>query len=63
MSANQQEKTMSFWEHLEELRWHIVRSVVAVVVLAVIAFLNRKLVFDMLVLACAWSPGTRVSTF
>jgi len=46
-----QEKEMSFWEHLEELRWHIVRSVIAVVVLAVIAFLNRKLVFDMLVLA------------
>lgn len=45
------EVEMSFWEHLEELRWHIVRSVIAVVVLSVVAFLNRKLVFDMLVLA------------
>ncbi|HOI32313.1 MAG: twin-arginine translocase subunit TatC [Bacteroidales bacterium] len=42
---------MSFWEHMEELRWHIVRSVIAVVVLSIIAFLNRKMVFDFLVLA------------
>lgn len=45
------EKEMSFWEHLEELRWHIVRSVLAVLVLSVIAFLNRHFVFDYLLLA------------
>jgi sec-independent protein translocase protein TatC len=45
------EKVMSFWDHLEELRWHIVRSVIAVLVLAVIAFLNRSIVFDKIILA------------
>lgn len=45
------DKEMSFWEHLEELRWHIVRSVLAVLVLSVVAFLNRHFVFDYLLLA------------
>lgn len=42
---------MSFWDHLEELRGHIIRSLVAVVVLAVAAFLNRHLIFDTIILA------------
>ncbi|PKP35796.1 MAG: twin-arginine translocase subunit TatC [Bacteroidetes bacterium HGW-Bacteroidetes-17] len=45
------EKEMSFWEHLEELRWHIVRSVIAIFIFAIIAFLNRKLIFDVVILA------------
>ncbi len=44
------EKEMSFWEHLEELRMHIVRSTAAIVVLAVVAFLNRRIVFDEIIL-------------
>lgn len=44
------EMEMSFWDHLEELRRHIVRSVAAIVVLGVIAFLNRKIVFDDIIL-------------
>jgi sec-independent protein translocase protein TatC len=46
-----EEKEMSFWDHLEELRWHIVRSVAAVIIIAVVAFLNRHLVFDEIILA------------
>lgn len=46
-----QENEMSFWEHLEELRWHILRSVIAVLVLSIIAFLNRHFVFDYLILS------------
>jgi len=42
---------MSFWEHLEQLRWHITRSIIAVVVFAVVAFLNRKIIFDDIILA------------
>ncbi|MBU1011718.1 MAG: twin-arginine translocase subunit TatC [Bacteroidetes bacterium] len=42
---------MSFWEHLEELRWHIVRSVIAIVIFAIIAFLNREIIFDVVILA------------
>ncbi len=45
------EKEMSFWEHLEELRWHIVRSFIAVFLMAIIAFLNRHVIFDMVILA------------
>jgi len=42
---------MSFWQHLEELRWHITRSIIAVIVFAVVAFLNRKIIFDDIILA------------
>lgn len=42
---------MSFVEHLEALRWHIIRSLVAVVLVAIVAFLNRHIVFDVIVLA------------
>jgi len=42
---------MSFLEHLEELRWHIVRSVIVVVSLAIIAFIFHKTIFDFLLLA------------
>ena len=45
------EKEMTFWEHLEELRWHLVRSIIAIVVLAVVAFLNRHFIFDTVILA------------
>ena len=46
-----QEKEMSFWEHLEELRWHIVRSFLAVLVFAVVVFFNRRIIFDNIILA------------
>ncbi|MBN2637745.1 MAG: twin-arginine translocase subunit TatC [Bacteroidales bacterium] len=50
-NAGPDEKVMSFWDHLEELRGHVVRSVIAVVVLAVVAFLNRHVIFDVIILA------------
>jgi len=45
------EKEMSFWEHLEELRWMILRSIMVVLAIAVVAFFNRKFVFDTIILA------------
>ena len=42
---------MSFWDHLEELRGHIFRSLIAVIILAVLAFLNRHIIFDTIILA------------
>ncbi|MDR1668213.1 MAG: twin-arginine translocase subunit TatC [Bacteroidales bacterium] len=42
---------MSFLEHLEELRWHLVRSAVAIVAGAVIAFIFSRFIFDFLLLA------------
>ncbi len=42
---------MSFLEHLEELRWHIVRSAIAIVVLAATAFIFSRFIFDQIILA------------
>lgn len=42
---------MSFWDHLDELRGHIIRPLIAVVVLAVVAFANRHIIFDTIILA------------
>jgi len=45
------EKEMSFWDHLEELRWTLLRSLIAVLSIAVLAFMNRELIFDKVILA------------
>jgi sec-independent protein translocase protein TatC len=37
---------MSFLEHLEELRWHLVRSAVAIVAGAVLVFINVHFIMD-----------------
>jgi sec-independent protein translocase protein TatC len=41
---------MSFLEHLEALRWHLVRSVVAVVVGSIFCFINGRFIFDKILL-------------
>ncbi|MFT4673536.1 MAG: sec-independent protein translocase protein TatC [Patiriisocius sp.] len=43
-------KEMSFMNHLEELRWHLIRVSIAVVVIALGAFLAKHFVFDVLLL-------------
>ena len=43
------EKEMSFLNHLEELRWHLIRSVLAIVILASIAFLAKDFIFNVLI--------------
>jgi sec-independent protein translocase protein TatC len=45
------EKEMSFWEHLEELRWHLVRAVAVLLALAIAAFVMRSFIFDVIILA------------
>ncbi|HUX94491.1 MAG TPA: twin-arginine translocase subunit TatC [Bacteroidales bacterium] len=45
------EKEMSFLEHLEELRWHIIRSILAIVILMIVAFLFKNIIFDSVILA------------
>ncbi|XOV92645.1 MAG: twin-arginine translocase subunit TatC [Bacteroidota bacterium] len=47
---NPEEKEMSFLDHLEELRWHIIRSLGAILVFATIAFLNKTLIFHVILL-------------
>jgi sec-independent protein translocase protein TatC len=44
------EKEMSFFEHLEQLRWHLLRSALAVVFIAIGVFLAKDFVFNTIVL-------------
>ncbi|MFK5855150.1 MAG: twin-arginine translocase subunit TatC [Bacteroidota bacterium] len=50
-NSEPKEKVMTFWDHLDELRWHIMRSLIAVVILAIVAFVNREIIFDYIILA------------
>mgnify|MGYP000889802966 CR=1 FL=1 len=49
MKSNKQ-ADMSFLDHLEELRWHIIRSFVAIIIFAILAFLFKGFVFDVVLL-------------
>ncbi|OUD37699.1 twin-arginine translocase subunit TatC [Flavobacterium sp. FPG59] len=40
---------MSFLDHLEELRWLLVRSTIAVLILATVAFLISDYIFDVII--------------
>ncbi|MEX1238597.1 MAG: twin-arginine translocase subunit TatC [Cyclobacteriaceae bacterium] len=46
-----QEKEMSFLEHLEELRWHVVRSLAAVLVFTIAAFILAPWIFQNIIFA------------
>ncbi len=39
---------MSFLDHLEELRWHLIRATLAIVVAGFVAFLAKGFIFDVL---------------
>ncbi len=45
------EREMSFLDHLEELRWHLIRSLSSILVFAVAAFVSKKLIFHGIILA------------
>ncbi|RLD20680.1 MAG: twin-arginine translocase subunit TatC [Bacteroidetes bacterium] len=44
-------REMTFLEHLEELRWHLIRSVIAILVLAIAVFLAKDFVWHYIILA------------
>jgi sec-independent protein translocase protein TatC len=44
------EKEMSFLQHLEELRWHIIRAILAIVFFMVIAFIFKNILFNKIIL-------------
>lgn len=46
-----EEKEMSFLEHLEELRWHLIRALVAIVIVTIAAFANIRWLFDQVIIA------------
>ena len=46
----EEEEGMSFLDHLEALRWHLLRSVAAVLIFTVAAFLAKSIVFGVIIL-------------
>jgi len=44
-----QEKEMSFLDHLEELRWHVIKATAAIIIAATAAFLAKGFLFDVLI--------------
>lgn len=48
VDAPDQKSEMTFLDHLEELRWHIVRSLIALLVLTIVAFVAKDLVFGII---------------
>ncbi|RPH75756.1 twin-arginine translocase subunit TatC [bacterium] len=41
---------MTFLEHLEELRWHIIRSITAIIIFSIVAFIFKNVLFDTVLL-------------
>lgn len=50
MPADQPQTEMSFLDHLESFRWHIVRALSAVVLFSIIAFASKEFIFGTLIL-------------
>ncbi|MGD0709575.1 MAG: twin-arginine translocase subunit TatC [Bacteroidales bacterium] len=42
---------MSFWDHLEALRWHLIRSVIAILVFTTLGLIFKDFLFDTIILA------------
>lgn len=53
--SNNNKAEMSFLEHLEVLRWHLVRSSIVVVLFAILIFAFPSFVFDEIILAQKYS--------
>jgi sec-independent protein translocase protein TatC len=51
VDVDKSDKNLSFLEHIEELRWHILRSLVAVFVGSVVAFIYGTWIFDHILFA------------
>lgn len=51
MAKKEENKEMSFLDHLEVLRWHLIRSTVAILLAAIAVFVAKDFVFDTIILA------------
>ncbi|PTN07266.1 twin-arginine translocase subunit TatC [Mangrovibacterium marinum] len=45
-----EEEEMSFLEHLEVLRWHLIRAFGAIFIFSILAFINKELIFDKIIM-------------
>lgn len=46
-----EQQEMSFWDHLEEFRWTIFRSIIALLIFTILAFMAMPYIFDDYILA------------
>jgi sec-independent protein translocase protein TatC len=51
MSEEKNKGDMSFLDHLEVLRWHLVRAAIVIILFTIIAFIFKGFVFDDVILA------------
>lgn len=51
MDKKTNKDSLSFLEHLAELRWHLVRSAISVIVFAIAAFLSKDFIFNEVILS------------
>ncbi len=42
---------MSFLDHLEDLRWHLIRITIAILIVATLAFIFSRFIFDDIIFA------------
>tara|TARA_R110002051_G_scaffold61752_1_gene113288 strand:+ start:3753 stop:4589 length:837 start_codon:yes stop_codon:yes gene_type:complete len=49
MAKSKNHNEMSFLDHLEELRWHLIRSTIAVVLIGLVAFIMKDFIFDTVI--------------
>ena len=47
---DEEEKEMTFLDHLEELRWHLIRAVSSILILAVVVFLSKDFVWHNVII-------------
>ncbi len=53
MNTSDPEKQVSFWDHLEELRKRIIRSLLVAVGFAIVLFIYKQTLFDSILFAPA----------
>lgn len=50
MEENSEQQEMSFLDHLEELRWHVLRGVASIFIFSIVAFIAKSFVFNVIIL-------------
>lgn len=48
--SDKENTEMTFLEHLEELRWHLIRSIAVIAIIGILAFVFKEIVFDIIIL-------------
>ena len=51
MNKGKDTNSMTFLQHVEALRWHLIRSVIIILIFSIVAFIFRSFIFDSVILA------------